>query len=161
MTARPTRILMICTGNICRSPLAECVLRHKAVRRGAKERVEVDSAGIGDWHAGEAPDHRVRAVAELNGVTMTGSARQVTRHDIRQFDLLVCMDHTHRSHLLGMGADEDKARLLLDFDPHSPVSDVPDPYYGGIEGFHAIYRMIDRACDHLLDHVLEGAAGSA
>jgi protein-tyrosine phosphatase len=151
---QPLRILMVCTGNICRSPLAECVLRHKAAQRGVKERLHIDSAGVGDWHAGEAPDPRVRQVASHYGVPMTGAARQVTQSDLKQFDLLVCMDQTHRAHLCGMGCDDARMRLLLEFDPDCGAVDVPDPYYGGIEGFHTIYRMIDRACERLLDHLL-------
>ena len=153
---QPLRILMLCTGNICRSPLAECALRHKAVQRGVKDRLIIDSAGVGDWHCGEAPDPRVRQVAVHYGVPITGAARQITRNDLKQFDLLVCMDQTHRAHVLEMGCGPDRARLLLEFDPQATSVDVPDPYYGGIEGFHEIYRMIDRACEGLLDHLLAG-----
>ena len=149
---------MVCTGNICRSPLAECVLRHKAALRGVKERLHIDSAGTGDWHCGEAPDPRVRQVAAHYGVTMTGTARQVTLQDLRHFDLLVCMDQTHRAHLESMGCKDVKARLLLEFDPQSRGLDVPDPYYGGIEGFHEVFRMVDRACECLLDHLLTADA---
>ncbi len=150
---------MVCTGNICRSPLAECVLRHKAVRRGVKDRLQIDSAGVGDWHSGEAPDHRVREIAELNGVPITGTARQVTRADLKHFDLLICMDHTHQAHLRSLGADQSKVRLLLQFDPNAQGEDVPDPYYGGREGFVTVFNLIDAACDHVLQHVLERDAG--
>lgn len=152
---------MVCTGNICRSPLAECVLRHKSVQRGVKDRLHIDSAGVGDWHSGEAPDYRVREVAALNGVPITGTARQVTRQDLKHFDLLICMDHTHQAHLRSLGADQSKVRLLLQFDPKAPCDDVPDPYYGGREGFVTVFNMINAACEHLLDHVLERNASPA
>jgi protein-tyrosine phosphatase len=148
------KVLMVCTGNICRSPLAECVLRHKAVQRGVKDRLHIDSAGVGDWHAGDAPDHRVREVAAVRGVPITGAARQVSRNDLRHFDLLVCMDQTHREHLLALGADVAKTHLLLRFNPAARTEDVPDPYYGGREGFVAVFDMIDAACEHLLEHIL-------
>ncbi|HVP74125.1 MAG TPA: low molecular weight protein-tyrosine-phosphatase [Phycisphaerales bacterium] len=151
---QPIRVLMVCTGNICRSPLAECVLRHKAALRGVKERLHIDSAGVGDWHVGEAPDPRIKQVASHHGVTMTGTARQVTLQDLRHFDLLVCMDQTHRAHLCDMGCDHAKARLLLEFDPQACSLDVPDPYYGGIEGFHEVFRIVDRGCECLLDRLL-------
>ena len=152
---------MICSGNICRSPLAECVLRHKAVQRGVKDRVFIDSAGIGGWHVGEAPDHRVCDVARRNGVSMTGTARQITQQDLRRFDMLVCMDHTHRDNVLAMGAEPDRVRMLLEFAGASATGtdpDVPDPYYGGIEGFENVYRMIDSACHHLLEYLIDGRA---
>ena len=119
---------MICSGNICRSPLAECVLRHKAMQRGVKDRLYIDSAGIGGWHVGETPDHRVHSVATRHGVPITGTARQVTRDDLTRFDLLVCMDESHREHVLGMGADPDKVRMLLTFDESATHAEVPDPY---------------------------------
>lgn len=147
-------VLMVCTGNICRSPLAECVLRHKAVQRGVKDRLNIDSAGVGDWHTGEPPDHRVREVAAMRGVPITGTARQVTRHDLNRFDLLVCMDRTHHDHLMSMGAEADRTHMLLAFDHNARIADVPDPYYGGREGFVAVFDMIDAACERLLDHVL-------
>lgn len=155
---RPTRVLAICTGNICRSPLAECVLRHKAALRGVKNHLHIDSAGIGDWHTGEAPDPRVCSVAQRHGVPMTGTARIVTRPDLSHFDLLVCMDRTHQSHLLTMGAQTSKVRLLLSFDPEAQQDEVPDPYYGGADGFEQVFQMIDSACDHLLSSLVDRMA---
>src|SRR4051794_20991271 len=89
---RPIRILMICMGNICRSPLAESVLRHKVRERGVEHLFEIDSAGTGGWHAGERPDPRVRRIAASKGIEMTCTARQVTRDDFTRFEHLLCMD---------------------------------------------------------------------
>ncbi len=148
---------MICSGNICRSPLAECVLRHKASQRGLKGRLHIDSAGIGAWHVGESPDHRIHDLGRRNAVAITGTARQVTPHDLTQFDMLVCMDRTHRDHVLSMGADAAKVRMLLEFDASCGETEVPDPYYGEREGFDHVFQLIDSACDRLLDHLLDGA----
>ena len=151
--SRPHKILMVCMGNICRSPLAECVLRHKAGVRGVADRFEVDSAGTGGWHAGEPPDARVRRIAASNGVELTGVARQVAAADFCDFDHIICMDDDNREHLLRMGAPPSKVRLLLDVLPQSSVREVPDPYYGGIEGFQEVFRLVDQACDALLDEL--------
>lgn len=141
-------------GNICRSPLAECVFRQKAAQRGVVDRFEIDSAGTGGWHAGEPPDLRVQRCAAARGVPITGAARQVHRNDFTRFDLLICMDESNRSHLLEMGAPPEKVHLLLNFDPRSVLDEVPDPYYGGADGFELVFNLVDAACSALLDHLL-------
>ena len=85
------------------------------------------------------------------------AARQVTRDDLTRFDLLVCMDESHREHVLGMGADPDKVRMLLTFDESATHAEVPDPYYGGDEGFDEVFRMVDAACERMLDSLLDAA----
>src|SRR5687767_2865124 len=111
--ASAIRICFVCMGNICRSPLAANVFRHKACQRGVDHDFVIDSAGTGGWHAGEAPDARVRSLAQSRGVPMAGTARQIRRDDFASFDLLVCMDNQNREHLLGMGAPSSKVKLLL------------------------------------------------
>lgn len=145
-----TSILFVCMGNICRSPLAEGLFRYKANRDDVASRFEIDSAGTGGWHVGELPDPRMRSVAEKHGVTLTSRARQVHREDFRRFDLIVCMDADNRGHLLDMGAPTDKVSLLLEYDPRGRLRDVPDPYYGGAEGFDQVFRLVDAACEALL-----------
>jgi protein-tyrosine phosphatase len=152
------RILFICMGNLCRSPLAEAVFVHKAESRGVIDRFSVDSAGTGGWHAGEPADPRMRAAAARFGVTIAGTARQVTAGDLRDFDLLVCMDENNRDDLLRRGAPEEKLHLLLEFDGALGIAEVPDPYYGGLEGFETVYRLVDSACDAMLDHLCDEAA---
>ena len=160
MTAR-TSVLFICMGNICRSPLAEGLFRHHADQRGVADRFTIDSAGTGGWHSGEPADGRAREVAARHDVPVTSRARQVTRGDLRRFDHLVCMDEDNRETLLEMGAVEGKLTLLLEHDPTSPIHEVPDPYYGGPEGFETVFRLIDSACAALLDRMLtRGAARS-
>ena len=147
-------VLFICTGNICRSPLAEGIFLHKAARRGLADCFRVESAGIGAWHAGELPDPRMRAVAERRGITLASRARQVRIADFREFDHLVCMDESHREHLFSMGAPLDRIRLLLQCDPRAAMLEVPDPYYGGPDGFELVFDLVDSACEALLEQLL-------
>jgi protein-tyrosine phosphatase len=150
----PIRILFVCMGNICRSPLAEGVFRHRARERGVEDRFVIDSAGTGDWHVGERPDRRMREVAQRRGVVVDGQARQVAPDDFERFDHLVCMDASNRRQLERYGAPDGKLRLLLDADPAAPTREVPDPYYGGKRGFETVYDLVERACAALLDELL-------
>ena len=151
------RICFICMGNICRSPLAENVFRHKAKQRGVDGQFEIDSAGTGGWHAGEPPDARVCMVASKRGVGMTGAARQIKREDFAYFDHLICMDQDNLNHVLAMGAPPAKVRLLLACDPKAGCREVPDPYYGGTDGFEHVFSLVDSACEALLNELLTAA----
>lgn len=156
--AGPHRILFVCMGNICRSPVAEGVFLHRARERGVLDRFLVDSAGTGGWHAGELPDRRSIAVAAKHGVELPSRARQVTPDDFGRFDSLVVMDRTNHSDLLDRGAPKSKLEFLLAYHP-DPSSlprgiEVPDPYYGGPEGFDDMYAMIDAACVGMLEALL-------
>ncbi len=154
------RLLFVCAGNICRSPLAEAVFAAHAVRRGVRGLFTIDSCGTGGWHAGDDPDPRSIAVARRYGVPIAHRARQLApRSDFVCFDLLLAMDRENLSEALRAGAPAQRTMLLRQFDPElsgggraSP--EVPDPYYGGPEGFDAVYRMVDRACKGLLDALL-------
>jgi protein-tyrosine phosphatase len=142
------RILFVCMGNICRSPTAEGVMRHLVAERGLDGEIEVQSAGTGGWHAGNPPDARATATARARGITLDGAARQVTPEDFEDFDLLVAMD---RDNLAGLRAiappgTEHKLRMLLAGD-----RDVPDPYYGGAQGFEHVLDLVQEACEKLLD----------
>ena len=148
-------------GNLCRSPLAENLFRHKAAQRGVDGMFIVDSAGTGGWHAGEPPDHRIRDLALAHGVPVAGAARQVKRRDFARFDHVICMDEDNREDVLGMGAPAGKVRLLLECDPQAPLREVPDPYYGGSDGFELVFRLVDSACEALLDELLAGGAEGA
>ena len=144
-------------GNICRSPLAEGAFLHKVNERGAADRFTVESAGTGNWHVGERPDPRGIEIAKLRGITLPSRARQVTIEDFKRFDHLICMDETNREDLEQLGAPPGKLRLLLEIDPHCRLHEVPDPYYGGRDGFETVYQLIDSACDALLDELLATA----
>jgi protein-tyrosine phosphatase len=151
------RILFVCMGNICRSPTAEGVMRHLLEDAGLADRVEVESAGTGGWHAGEPPDERATLAARRRGVTLEGAARQIRAADFRDFDLLIALDRANLRELLAQAPDEDaaeKVRLLREFDPAASGDlDVPDPYYGGDRGFETVLDMVDAACRGLIDEL--------
>jgi protein-tyrosine phosphatase len=157
-----TGVLFVCLGNICRSPLARFIFDDLAASRGVAHRFDVDSCGTGAWHAGEGADPRTIAVARLHGLSPTHTARQLDPAiDFRRFHLLLAMDLSNRANLLAAGAPPASVRLLRSFDPAlatAPEShlSVPDPYYGGPDGFEHMYRMIHAACVGLLDHLAPG-----
>lgn len=149
------RVLFVCLGNICRSPLAEGTFRHLVEEAGLGDRIEIDSAGTGAWHVGEGPDPRSVEVAERHGVSLDGqTARRVTEKDFQRFDRIVAMDADNRSDLMTVApaGSEDKVCMLRDFDPAGP-GDVPDPYFGGDQGFENAFDMIHRSCSALLDEI--------
>lgn len=149
------RVLFVCLGNICRSPLAEGVMRHLVEERGLEDRIDVDSAGTGAWHVGEAPDPRSIDVAARNGVSLDGQrARKVRPSDFRDFTRVIAMDGANLRDLRGIAPEDAPAELhmLRDLDPEGS-GDVPDPYYGGDDGFDRVYEMVHRSCAALLDEI--------
>ena len=152
------RICFVCMGNICRSPTAEGVMAKLLTEAGLADRVTIDSAGTGGWHVGDLPDPRTRAAATKRGLELTHRARQFTRHDLDQFDLVVAMDRDNLRHLtLLLGKREQPlVRLLRSFDSESPAgAEVPDPYAGGDDGFEKVLDQCERACAGLIAHVRE------
>jgi protein-tyrosine phosphatase len=159
-----TSVLFVCLGNICRSPLAEGVFRHLARERGVESAYEIDSAGTGGWHAGEAPDRRAAAVARRRGVPLESVARQVSPDDLDRFDRIVAMDRDNLSKLESLKrrhGGRARLHLLRDFDPEPGDGEVPDPYYGGPDGFDHVYEMVLRASEAFLDHLETDPAGEA
>jgi protein-tyrosine phosphatase len=132
--APPYRVCFVCTGNICRSPIAESVLRRMVAEAGLADRVAVSSAGTGDWHTGDPADHRAMAALRGRGYQLEHAARQWLRGDFADADLVVALDSGHYRHLLRQAPDpaaRAKVRLLRSFDPAAGDDlDVPDPYYG-------------------------------
>ncbi|UYV12986.1 MAG: low molecular weight phosphotyrosine protein phosphatase [Phycisphaera sp.] len=153
-------ILFVCLGNICRSPLAEGIFLHMAKERGLDALV-VDSCGTGGWHEGEGPDRRAMAVAKQRGVHLPSRARQVRgESDFTRFTHIIAMDASNVENLLAMGAPKERVRLMCSYDPaHAgkDAPDVPDPYYGGDDGFDKVFDMLVAACEGLLDEI-EGKA---
>jgi protein-tyrosine phosphatase len=147
----PVGVLFVCLGNICRSPLAEGIFIHLARERGVLERFRVDSCGTGGWHAGERADSRSIAVAAKHGIELPSIARKFDpRRDPVDFHWLIPMDQQNHRDLLGHGVPAEKLRLMLDFHPSPPMGEVPDPYYGGADGFDKVYEMLRGACEGML-----------
>ena len=155
------RILFVCLGNICRSPTAEGVMRHVICAEGLEDRIEVDSAGTGGWHVGAPPDERATAAAARREIVLEGAARKFDSDDFDRFDLILAMDENNRRDMVALAPDEEaraKVRLLREFDPASqgaPDLDVPDPYYGGEQGFEQVLDLVDAATRGLLDRLRE------
>jgi low molecular weight protein-tyrosine phosphatase len=150
-------------GNICRSPTAEGMMRHLLLEAGLDSRVEVDSAGTGAWHVGDPADPRARAAAARRGIDLHGIARQVTRADLDDFDLVLAADAANRRDLLALAGEDPerraKVRLLREFDPVSVQAgdlDIPDPYYGGGDGFEHVLDIVEAACRGLLGELRAG-----
>jgi protein-tyrosine phosphatase len=149
------RLLFVCMGNICRSPTAEGVMRALLREQGLDDVVQVDSAGTGAWHLGDPPDARATAAARARGITLAGAARQVTRTDFDDYDLILAADRSNLRDLRAVLPAEARAKLhlLREFDPASGDGDldVPDPYYGGDDGFEHVLDLVEAACRGLLD----------
>ncbi|MDF2466077.1 MAG: protein tyrosine phosphatase [Ramlibacter sp.] len=149
-------ILMVCMGNICRSPTAEGVFRHLVRQAQLEERVHIDSAGTLDYHVGSPPDERSRLHAQKRGYDLSAlRARQVHRLDFEQFDLILAMDWQNLTELRELCPlqHRPKLRRLMEFAPAGWGEVVADPYYGGHDGFEAVLDDVEQACEGLLDHV--------
>lgn len=149
-----TKILMVCLGNICRSPLAEGILQSKL----PKDKFIVDSAGTGDWHVGHQPDKRSVAVAKKNGLDITNQkARQFTTSDFETFDYIYVMDKSNYDNVVKLAPNTEakaKVQLMLDALATEKGMEVPDPYFGGNEGFDTVYAMLDEACTVVANKLL-------
>jgi len=153
------RILMVCLGNICRSPTAEGVLKHKLRAAGLGEDVDVESAGTGSWHVGHAPDERATAAAASREIELSGAARRFGVEDFDDFDLILAMDRQNLEDMRALAPHADaegRLKLLREYDPEAVAAgelEVPDPYYGGPDGFEHVLDLVDRACDGLLEEI--------
>lgn len=163
---RPARtsVLFVCLGNICRSPLAKAIFEDRAKARRVLDRVRIDSCGTGHWHVGRPADARSIAIATQRGTSLTDDshrARQIDADcDFDAFDLILAMDQSNKSNLVGLGAPEERVVLFRAFDPdladevaagNEHALQVPDPYYGGPDGFAQMHDMLEAACEGLLD----------
>ncbi|WP_342414550.1 low molecular weight protein-tyrosine-phosphatase [Paenibacillus sp. FSL R10-2782] len=148
-------VLFVCLGNICRSPMGEAVLRHKAQERGLGAKIRVDSAETGDWHIGNPPHEGTLKQLKLHGISEQGiQARQMKSHDFEAFDYIVCMDDSNERNMrkLAGGAEADILKFM-DLLPQEKLREVPDPYFTG--NFEETYRLMDAGCNALLDKIIE------
>lgn len=153
---RPIRILFVCLGNICRSPMAEAIFRHKVKNAGLERHFFIDSAGTGDWHVGNRPHDGTITILNDHGIDSKGIfSRQITQSDLEEYDYILAMDHQNVQsiHLMFDSVPEDRIQLLLDYVPDMEDKNVPDPYITG--NFDEVYQMIDRACERLLTQIRE------
>nr|WP_067934552.1 low molecular weight protein-tyrosine-phosphatase [Alicyclobacillus kakegawensis] len=146
------RVLFVCLGNICRSPMAEAVFRHMLEEKGMADQVTVDSAGIGGWHVGDPPHRGTLAVLAREGIRADGlRARQLSRADLDKFDYVVAMDEENLAGIRRLGRAKARVLRLLDLVDDLDNKNVPDPYYTG--NFEQVYALVTRGCDRLLEHI--------
>lgn len=147
-------VLFVCMGNICRSPTAEGVFRHMVRRAGVEDQFEIDSAGTHDYHIGKAPDTRAQQAARGRGYDLSGlRGRQVSKADFERFDLVLAMDRDNLQNLLRLcpAEHQHKVKLFLEFSRNFDEREVPDPYYGGAQGFEHVLDMVEDAAQGLIE----------
>jgi protein-tyrosine phosphatase len=150
------KILFVCLGNICRSPSAENIMNHLLKERNLQQQIICDSAGTSSYHIGSAPDSRMTRAAAKRGIEMLGKARQLELSDFQQFDLILAMDRQNYRDILALDRKsqyKDKVKMICDYATKYPLKEVPDPYYGGEDGFNLVIDLLFDACTGLLDEV--------
>jgi len=150
--------MFVCLGNICRSPLAHAVFREIVEERGLSDRYEVQSSGTCAYHVGEPSDSRMRKTAAIHGVKINHRARQIFHCDLEDFDYIFAMDGSNYKNIRSLSGNREllsRVRMFRDFDPQGP-GDVPDPYYGGQEGFETVFAIVKRTCENVLDLMESG-----
>lgn len=147
------RVLFVCLGNICRSPMAEAVLRHKIEERGLQHQIQVDSAGTGDWHVGKPPHEGTRKLLDSYQISYDNmAARQFGSFDFDQFDYIVCMDDSNVANVRKMtGGAEADIMKFMDLLPNESLREVPDPYFTG--NFEEVYKLVEAGCNVLLEQI--------
>ena len=151
----PYRICFVCLGNICRSPTAEGIFQHKVKERGLGLFFYVDSAGTGAYHVGEKANATSRSIAESHGVPLLSRARQFDSDDFNEFDLILAMDTSNYANILTLksGTTTAQVEMMRRFDPQRTSDDVPDPYYGGLNGFENVFSILERSSEELLNQL--------
>ena len=150
------KLLFVCLGNICRSPSAENIMNYLLEQAGLEGKISCDSAGTSSYHLGAAPDRRMAAAAAKRGIKLMGKARQLQISDLEKFDLILAMDKNNYRDIIALDREEkyqDKVCLMCDFATNHLVQEVPDPYYGGPEGFNHVLDLLLDACEGLLQEI--------
>lgn len=152
----PFKICFVCLGNICRSPTAEGIFQHLVNERRLQAYFEVDSAGTSAYHSGQSADSNAQKIASQNNIKLLSKARRLEQYDLDYFDMIVAMDFENFSNISLLDTSKrygDKIVLLREFDPEPEDKQVPDPYFGGIEGFEHVFKIVKRSCEKLLDEL--------
>ena len=157
------RVLFVCLGNICRSPLAMAVFNQKVQERGLSDHFLIDSCGTAGYHIGELPDERTLATARHFELLLNHRARQISPRDLRSFDYVIAMDEHNHADILGLasryGYSCEHVSLMRHYEKEGSKEKVPDPYYGEMKDFYEVYHILDRSCKGLLDYILENHKG--
>ena len=148
------KILFVCLGNICRSPAAEGIFNQKIKERDLEKLFVVDSAGTGSWHVGNLPDKRMRSTALSRGIELTSRSRQIEENDLYEFDQILVMDKDNLDAVKSLTKDQNnpvnsKIKLILSYSKNFQLDEVPDPYYGGKQGFENVFQMLNKACEQI------------
>jgi len=154
------KILFVCLGNICRSPAAEGIFNQKIKERDLENFFIVDSAGTGNWHVGNLPDQRMRSTALSRGIELNSRSRQIEENDLYEFDQILVMDKDNLNAVKSLTKDQNnpinsKIKLILNYSKNSQLDEVPDPYYGGQNGFEKVIDLLDDAMDGLIDSLMD------
>ena len=154
------KILFVCLGNICRSPAAEAIFNQKIKERDVENYFVVDSAGTGGWHIGNLPDQRMRTTALSKGIELTSRARQIEENDLYEFDHILVMDKDNLNAVKSLIKDDmhtmnSKIKLILSYSKKSKLDEVPDPYYGGQNGFEKVLDLLNDAIEELIDSLID------
>lgn len=150
---KKVRVLFVCLGNICRSPLGAAIMKRKVKEQGLEDRVEVDSCGTSNYHIGDNADPRTIANASKHGVPIDHCARQLTRQDLAEFDFIFAMDKSNYENILRLSNGDDQSgrvKLMRQFDPVRGGSEVPDPYHGNERDFQEVFDILDRSIENFL-----------
>jgi len=151
------KILFVCLGNICRSPAGENILRHMLKQQKLDHKASCDSAGTLDYHTGKSPDSRMTSTLESRGLKVTGSARQIQDSDLSELDLILTMDKDNYSNVMRLASAREhskKIKPFIDFCCEYTDTEVPDPYYGGQEGFEHVANMLENGCSNIISKLL-------
>lgn len=160
----PYKICFVCLGNICRSPTAEGVFQHLVNERDLQAYFEIDSAGTSAYHVGESANSKSRQTAEKYGITLGSTARQFQAFDLKYYDLVLAMDRENLANIKKLNSAENNTAqvgLLRDFDPEPGNGEVPDPYFGGLQGFENVFQIVKRSCEAILDELEQHIDGHA